>query len=115
MNVSDIWYKPNERERVQFPCAGELLRCFCGRVWRWNKRMGYSEKQAKEVIEKIVKEINFSKKVKSVWFFGHKYTVSFDDGLSCIIKRSCIDDYLDSEGRDGRQAIITCLRSQQRR
>lgn len=73
--------------------------------------MKYSEDKTKEEIEKIANKMNLSKKVESVKYvsgFLH-YSISFDDKSSATVPRKHIDDYFDSEGKDGEHEIMNCL------
>lgn len=73
--------------------------------------MKYSEDKAKEVIEKIANKMKLSKKVESVKYRGGllHYSISFNDKSSTTVPRKHIDDYIDSEGKDGEHEIMNCL------
>lgn len=75
------------------------------------RAVSLDETKVREILEDIIKEIKLRRKIDSVEYRPNHfwYIVRFYSPPNCIIPRNYIDDYINSEGKLGKDKIAECF------
>ncbi len=74
---------------------------------------GISAEKIKAIVEEVMAKINLKRKVDSITYRPNHdwYIIRFYSPPSCIIPRKHFQDYIKSQGSEGKQEIIQILSS----